>query len=71
MSKMGAAVVAGLGTIIGAVLLMAVIGPFFTIWALNHLFGFDIPVTFWTWLSVSWLHLVLGGRNRTSTKTKS
>ena len=35
------------------------IGPIFTIWALNAVFGLSIEVTIWTWLSVAWLHLVI------------
>jgi hypothetical protein len=35
------------------------IGPWFTIMALNQLFGFDLAVDFWTWLSVFWLQSLL------------
>jgi hypothetical protein len=48
--------------IVGLVLLIAVlvlIGPFVTIWALNTLFGLGIAYTFWTWVAIVWLGLVL------------
>jgi len=50
--------ITGLG-IIGAVIAAVLIfGPLFTIWALNLVFTLNIPVTFWTWLSVFWLQLL-------------
>jgi hypothetical protein len=48
--------------IAGLVLVIAVlvlIGPFVTIWALNTLFGLGIAYTFWTWVAIVWLGLVL------------
>jgi hypothetical protein len=40
-------------------LVLIAVGPFITIWALNTLFGLGIAYTFWTWLAVVWLGLVL------------
>lgn len=40
--------------IVGLIVLIG-IGPIFTIWSLNLLFGLTIPVTIWTWLSTAWL----------------
>lgn len=45
-----------LGLIIGLIIL----GPLFTIWALNTVFGLGIAYTFWTWLGVLWLTATLG-----------
>lgn len=48
--------------IMGFILFLVVlvlIGPFITIWALNTLFGLGIAYTFWTWVAVVWLGLVL------------
>jgi len=39
--------------------LLYVIGPYFTILALNTLFGLGIEVTFSTWFAMFWIHLVL------------
>lgn len=38
---------------------LVIAGPLFTIAALNTLFGLGIPYTFWTWLSMFWVGLVL------------
>lgn len=42
-----------------AVILLAlaivILGPIFTILALNTVFTLSIPITFWTWLSTFWL----------------
>lgn len=35
-----------------------VVGPLFSIWALNCLFGLEIPITLWTWLSSLWFNLL-------------
>lgn len=48
--------------IMGFILFLVVlvlIGPFITIRALNTLFGLGIAYTFWTWVAVVWLGLVL------------
>jgi hypothetical protein len=50
--------------VIALVLFLVVIlgvGPVLTIMAMNALFSLNIGVTFWNWLSVVWLSLVLGG----------
>jgi hypothetical protein len=38
---------------------MAIIGPLFTIWSLNTLFGLEIAYSFKNWVAVVWLTLVL------------
>jgi hypothetical protein len=48
--------------LISLLIVLVSVGPIFTIWALNALFGTGIAVNFWTWLSVVWL----GGLIRTS-----
>lgn len=47
-----------------------VLGPIFTIWSLNLVFGLEIPLTFWTWLSVVWLVLVIRSRNPSTNRKK-
>jgi hypothetical protein len=34
-------------------------GPIITIWALNLVFGLQIPLTVWTWLAVAWFNILL------------
>ncbi len=51
-------------TVIGLLALIIVlmgVGPFFTIWSLNTLFGLEIPMNFKTWAAVIWLTTVLHG----------
>lgn len=38
------------------------IGPFFSIWSINCLFGTEIPLNFNTWCAMAWLLLVFGIR---------
>jgi hypothetical protein len=47
--------------IIGLMILFLIFGPIFTIWALNTVFGTEIPTTFKTWVAVVWLLTVLHG----------
>jgi hypothetical protein len=39
------------------------IGPIFTIWSLNTIFGLNIPLNFYTWVSMAWLLLILNQRS--------
>jgi hypothetical protein len=43
-----------------------IVGPWLSILAVNQLFGTTIQLTFWNWLSVFWLHIVVA-----STTSKS
>lgn len=55
--------------IFGVILLLVglfVVGPWLTILAINQLFGTTIQLTFWNWLSVVWLQIVVA-----STSSKS
>lgn len=56
----------GFGGVILLVIGIFVLGPWLTILAINQLFGTAIQLTFWNWLSVTWLHLVVA-----STTSKS
>ena len=50
--------------ITGLVILLIVligIGPILTIMSINVLFGLNIAINFWTWLSVVWIGIVLNG----------
>jgi hypothetical protein len=42
---------------------LLIVGPWFSIMAVNYLFGTSIQLTFWTWLAAFWLHLVVAGSN--------
>ena len=37
------------------------IGPILTIMSLNALFALGIGITFWNWLAIVWLSMILGG----------
>lgn len=39
-----------------------VLGPWITIQAVNHLFSAGIEFTFWSWLSMFWLHILVASR---------
>ena len=44
-------------------ILLAMISPFITIWALNTLFpALAIPTNFYTWLAMEWINLIVIGR---------
>lgn len=51
-------------------LCVILISPWFTILALNTLFGLSIPVTIWTWLSAFWLSALIGTSAINSNKSK-
>lgn len=46
-------------TAIALLLLAIFLGPYFTILALNAVFGTGIVMSFWTWLSVAWLQALV------------
>jgi hypothetical protein len=56
-----------LGMILFYIIIMAIIGPFFTIWSLNTIFGLTIDYSFKTWIAVAWLTFIIHGI-QTSTK---
>ena len=43
------------------VIVLILVSPIFSIWALNTLFSLAIPTNLWTWLAMFWLHVVIGG----------
>ena len=48
--------------VLGLVLLILaifIVGPWISILAVNQLFNTAIPLTFWNWLSVFWLHFIV------------
>lgn len=45
--------------VIALIAVFVFLGPYFSIIALNTLFGLGIEVTFGTWLALSWIHVVL------------
>ena len=57
-----------LGLIIPLFVLFIFIGPYFTIMALNTLFGLGIDVTFGTWFAMAWLHLALASKPKNMRK---
>lgn len=43
--------------------LLAIVGPFVTLWALNTLFpSLHIPYDLWSWMAVFWLNSTVLGR---------
>jgi len=42
------------------------IGPYFTILALNTLFGLGIELTVGTWFAMFWIHLALAPKSTSS-----
>lgn len=56
----------GFGGVILFIVGLFVIGPWFSMLAVNQLFGTAIQLTFWNWLSVVWLQLIV-----TATTSKS
>lgn len=56
----------GIGGVLLLVVGLFILGPWLTILAINQLFGTAIQLTFWNWLSVTWLHIVVA-----STTSKS
>jgi hypothetical protein len=49
----------GFGVVILLVIGFFILGPWLSIMAVNTLFGTSIQLTFWNWLSVGWLHIVV------------
>lgn len=49
----------GIGGVLAIIVGLFIIGPILSIWAVNQLFGTTIAVTFWNWVSVAWLHIVV------------
>jgi hypothetical protein len=48
--------------IIALIVALMVVGPIFTILALNLIFpSLAIPLNFWTWLAIAWLTFQVGG----------
>lgn len=56
----GAKVLIILGFLVCLIVILCV-GPLFTIWSLNCLFGTEIPVNFSTYCAVVWLMTILHG----------
>lgn len=56
----------GISGVVLVVMGLFVVGPWLSILAINQLFGTTIQLTFWNWLSVFWLHIVVA-----STTSKS
>ena len=42
---------------------LVVVGPFFTAWSVNYLFGTKIVMDFKTWCAMIWLMTILRGIN--------
>jgi hypothetical protein len=49
----------GVGSVLALIVGLFIIGPILSIWAVNQLFGTTITVSFWNWVSVAWLHIVV------------
>lgn len=44
------------------------LGPVLTILSLNTLFNTGIVISFWSWLSMAWLHMIAAGAVRGGVK---
>lgn len=42
-------------------LLIVIIGPMLTIWSINTIFLLNIPLNFWSWFAVFWIHGIISG----------
>lgn len=51
----------GITGIVVLLVILIVLGPILTLMSINTLFGLNIAINFWTWLSVVWLGIVLNG----------
>jgi hypothetical protein len=49
----------GVVGVILLVLALCAVGPWLSILAINQLFGTAIQLTFWNWLSMTWLHFLV------------
>lgn len=57
-----AKILAAIGLLIFLIVIV-ILGPFFTVWSVNHLFDAKITMNFKTWCAVIWLMTVLRGIN--------
>ena len=51
----------GITGIIVLLVILIGLGPILTLMSINTLFGLNIAINFWSWLSVVWLGIVLNG----------
>lgn len=56
----------GVGGVLLFVVGILVLGPWLSILAVNQLFGASIQLTFWNWLAVLWLHMVVASTTSSS-----
>jgi hypothetical protein len=56
----------GIGGVTLLILGFLVLGPWLSILAINQLFGTAIQLTFWNWLAMGWLHIVVAGTSSKS-----
>ena len=56
----------GVSGVVLFVIGLLVLGPWLSILAVNQLFGTTIQLTFWNWLSVAWLHVIVAGTSSKS-----
>ena len=54
----------GIGGVLLVIVGLFILGPWLTILAVNQLFGTSIQLTFWNWLSVVWLHIVVASTSK-------
>ena len=56
----------GIGGVILFIVGLFILGPWLSILAVNQLFGTTIQLTFWNWLSVFWLHILVANTSSKS-----
>jgi hypothetical protein len=57
--------------LIALAVVLIVIGPLASIWAVNTLFGTAIEYSFTTWAAAAWLHILLTGTAIKTSKSNS
>lgn len=48
-----------LAFLILGIMLIVIYSPFMSLWALETVFNFKIVYNFWSWLAMTWVHLII------------
>lgn len=50
-------------------MVVVVYAPFMSLWSLETVFNFKMIYNFWSWLAMSWIHLIIFLASSTSSTT--